>query len=130
MTTVKRACDACHRRKVKCDGHQPCRNCSQAALSCTFNAIPQKKGPKGNRAKVISELRETQRLSALASRAQDHFIGLDGLPLSPSLLPTPGLLTPEIIRCCVDFFFAHMYPTMPILHRETLQQQMVNIDTS
>ncbi|CCC13727.1 unnamed protein product [Sordaria macrospora k-hell] len=59
-TAVKRACDACHRRKVKCDGINPCRNCHASQLTCTYNAIPQKKGPKGSRAKVISELRETQ----------------------------------------------------------------------
>ncbi|KUJ19143.1 uncharacterized protein LY89DRAFT_478685 [Mollisia scopiformis] len=51
-TSVKRACDACHRRKLKCDGINPCRNCSSAQLSCTYHAIPQQKDPKGSRAKL------------------------------------------------------------------------------
>lgn len=48
-SAVKRACDACHRRKVKCigDGTRTCKNCQSAGLTCTYNAIPQKKGPKG-----------------------------------------------------------------------------------
>lgn len=124
-TAVKRACDACHRRKVKCDGINPCRNCSSAQLSCTYNAIPQKKGPKGSRAKVISELRETQR-QTLSSR--NRGIGAAAIP---SLAPTPGLLTNEMVKHCLDYFFENMYSTMPILIRQRLEQQAMfpeNID--
>ncbi|KAI1003337.1 hypothetical protein K3495_g4870 [Podosphaera aphanis] len=132
-TSVKRACDACHRRKVKCDGINPCRNCSSAQLSCTYNAIPQKKGPKGSRAKVISELRETQRQSSLSSKVAQRINGVASPPFTSSLAPTPGLLTSEIIKDCVEFFFANMYPTLPILHRGRLEQQILyadqNIDT-
>jgi hypothetical protein len=122
-TSVKRACDACHRRKVKCDGLNPCRNCSSAQLSCTYHAIPQKKGPKGSRAKVISELRETQRQTTLSTKVANRLNGLHSPPCSPSLAPTPGLLTNEIVKECIDFFFANMYPTLPILHRQRLEQQ-------
>jgi hypothetical protein len=132
-SSVKRACDACHRRKVKCDGINPCRNCSSAQLSCTYHAIPQKKGPKGSRAKVISELRETQRQTTLSSKVASRLNGLASTPCSPTLAPTPGLLTTEMIKECTDFFFAHMYPTLPILHRGRLEQQAMyadqNVDT-
>merc|ERR1712169_36265 len=115
---VKRACDACHRRKVKCDGINPCRNCSQAQLSCTYNAVPQKKGPKGSRAKVISELRETQRATSLAAKVHSR---MHGLPCSSSSssgsAPTPGLLTSDLIKECTTFFFENMYRQLPILAR-------------
>ncbi|OBT74583.1 hypothetical protein VF21_07520 [Pseudogymnoascus sp. 05NY08] len=127
-TSVKRACDACHRRKVKCDGLSPCRNCSSAQLACTYNAIPQKKGPKGSRAKVISELREQNRQSALSSKAHARLLAGNAFatppPLcAPTLAPTPGLLTSEIVAQCIDFFFVNMYPTIPILHRGKLEAQ-------
>jgi hypothetical protein len=122
-SSVKRACDACHRRKVKCDGINPCRNCSSAQLSCTYHAIPQKKGPKGSRAKVISELRETQRQTTLSSKVASRMNGVTSPPCSPTLAPTPGLLTQDVMKECIEFFFAHMYPTLPILHRETLERQ-------
>ncbi|TAQ85776.1 hypothetical protein B7494_g5901 [Chlorociboria aeruginascens] len=146
-SSVKRACDACHRRKVKCDGitlvspppssssssssslSPPCRNCSTASLGCTYLAVPQKKGPKGSRAKVISELRETQRLTTLSSKVASRIQGIiNSPPCSPTLSPTPGLLTAEMIKECMNFFFAHMYPTMPILHRGRLEQQAVYVD--
>jgi len=129
-TAVKRACDACHRRKVKCDGINPCRNCSSAQLTCTYNAIPQKKGPKGSRAKVISELRETQRQTSLSARVQNKLHGLNSPPTIPSLAPTPGLLTPDLLKESIEFYFTNMYSIMPILDRQRLQNQALFMDQS
>ncbi|ROW16051.1 hypothetical protein VPNG_02509 [Cytospora leucostoma] len=126
-TAVKRACDACHRRKVKCDGVSPCRNCSTAQLGCTYNAIPQKKGPKGSRAKVISELRETQRQTSLSAQVQNRINGINAPP-APTLAPTPGLLTPEMFKECLEFFFANMYTDIPILSRPRLEQQAMFVE--
>lgn len=128
-TAVKRACDCCHKRKVKCigDGTRPCKNCTAAGLTCTYNAIPQKKGPKGSRAKVISELRETQRQSQLA--ASRPGFGFDGA-MQATYARTPGLLTMELITSCVDYFFAYMYPTQPILHRQKVGETIGQMETS
>jgi hypothetical protein len=51
--------------------------------------------------------------------------GVPTPPLSPSLAPTPGMLTPEVVKDCVDFFFANMYPAMPILDRRAIEQSMM-----
>ncbi|PHH75854.1 hypothetical protein CDD80_2019 [Ophiocordyceps camponoti-rufipedis] len=125
---VKRACDACHRRKVKCDGINPCRNCSSAQLSCTYNAIPQKKGPKGSRAKVISELRETQRQTSLSAKVQNRINGIACPPTNPSLGPTPGLVTSELVKECALFFFDNLYPQVPVLDRHQLDQQLLYME--
>ena len=39
------ACDGCRSRKTRCDGHQPCENCSKLSISCTFvsEALPKGK---------------------------------------------------------------------------------------
>ncbi|OAQ97338.1 hypothetical protein LLEC1_04991 [Akanthomyces lecanii] len=124
---VKRACDACHRRKVKCDGINPCRNCSSAQLSCTYNAIPQKKGPKGSRAKVISELRETQRLTSLSAKVQNRMNGI-ACPQATSLSPTPGMVTSDLVKDCASFYFDHIYPQAPILDRRQVDQQLLYME--
>lgn len=129
-SAVKRACDACHRRKVKCDGINPCRNCSSAQLTCTYNAIPQKKGPKGSRAKVISELRETQRATSLSAKVQSRLSGINSPPCTPSLSPNLGLLSNELAKESIEFFFANIYPMMPILSRQRLEQQVLYMDQS
>ncbi|KAL6856321.1 C6 zinc finger domain-containing protein [Trichoderma novae-zelandiae] len=127
-SAVKRACDACHRRKVKCDGINPCRNCSTAQLSCTYNAIPQKKGPKGSRAKIISELRENQRQTSLAAKVHNRINGGAGAPPDPSSAPTLGMLTSDMVKECLSFFFDNMNEQAPILDRRLVEQQVLYME--
>ncbi|PSK57941.1 hypothetical protein B9Z65_9143 [Elsinoe australis] len=132
---AKRACDACHRRKVKCisssttDSSRPCKNCASAGLTCTYNSVPQKKGPKGHRAKIITELRETQRQQSHLPPVTTPF-GPETRHVAFPLAPTPGLLPPELINACVDFFFTNMYPSQPILHRQRLSEVIAQMDTN
>lgn len=105
----------------------PCKNCGHAGLKCTFNAPIQKKGPKGCRAKVISELRETQHQTSVKSLFDASS------PSAPTGAVTMHALGPiplSLIQCCVDFFFERMYPTQPILDRSRLQQSIANMNTS
>jgi len=128
---VKRACDSCHRRKVKCigEGTAPCKNCVSAGLACTYNAIPQKKGPKGSRAKVLSELRENQRNAQMAAGYPSD-LGFDRRSLSSTFARTPGLMAPRLLESCIDYFFANVYPSEPVLHRQRAQEAVVNMDRS
>ncbi|KAA8614530.1 C6 zinc finger domain containing protein [Pyrenophora tritici-repentis] len=128
---VKRACDSCHRRKVKCigEGTAPCKNCVSAGLACTYNAIPQKKGPKGSRAKVLSELRETQRNAQLAAGFPTD-LGYDGRSLPSTFARTQGLLPPALVESCIEYFFNNVYPTEPVLHRQRAQEAAVGMDRS
>ncbi|KAL8723921.1 MAG: hypothetical protein Q9181_007082 [Wetmoreana brouardii] len=103
-STPKRACDACHRRK--------------------------KKGPKGSRAKVISELRLREGQKKAEDRRQDSTNNYAS-PTSSLSSPVPsGLLTHDLIDGCMDFYFTHMYPTMPIMHNEQLWRLVAEMDTS
>ncbi|KAM6522991.1 hypothetical protein FALCPG4_012597 [Fusarium falciforme] len=43
---MKRACDPCRRRKIKCDGFQPCATCHTSGFSCSYNAPVLKRGPR------------------------------------------------------------------------------------
>lgn len=55
---LRRACDCCRKRKVKCDGGNPCGPCTKAAIKCAYLQPPKKKGPKGLRsARVLHALR-------------------------------------------------------------------------
>ncbi|KAG0669005.1 hypothetical protein C6P45_004222 [Maudiozyma exigua] len=43
---VTRACDECRKKKVKCDGQQPCIHCTVYAFECTYNQ-PTKRNASG-----------------------------------------------------------------------------------
>ncbi|RKP35442.1 hypothetical protein BJ085DRAFT_7887, partial [Dimargaris cristalligena] len=43
---VSRACDACRKKKVKCDGVSPiCTNCQLLENVCTYKDTAKKRGP-------------------------------------------------------------------------------------
>ncbi|KAI9744326.1 MAG: hypothetical protein M1818_002478 [Claussenomyces sp. TS43310] len=48
---MKRACDSCIKRKLRCDGGHPCTRCQQAGVQeCRFLKPVLKRGPKGSAA--------------------------------------------------------------------------------
>lgn len=53
---VRRACDRCRLRKIRCDAQKPCSICSKAAHSCTYEYVPKKKGPRRTRGKLAESL--------------------------------------------------------------------------
>ncbi|ORX99724.1 hypothetical protein K493DRAFT_212167, partial [Basidiobolus meristosporus CBS 931.73] len=51
---TSRACDACRRKKVKCDGALPaCSHCATSGLDCTFSYKPKKRGPSPSLQKIL-----------------------------------------------------------------------------
>lgn len=131
--STKRACDACHRRKIRCVGGQPCWNCGHASLSCTYNAVPQKKGPKGNRAKVISELREIQLRDQTNTTVLGGYVdGFDTVtpPLSPPCSHKSEIIDQQLVSRCIESFFIDLYPIIPIFEKEALLNRVKNMSRS
>lgn len=54
-------CDACRRRKVRCNYAKPCDRCQSYNLVCTFDSVRKKRGPKKGRGAVVDRLREESR---------------------------------------------------------------------
>lgn len=53
---VSKACDACKRRKVKCNGQERCQQCSHLGLRCVYS-VTGKLRSQGKRGHIISEFR-------------------------------------------------------------------------
>ena len=96
------------------------------ASSTASAPADNKTGPKGSRAKVISELRETQRQTQLSTQRQTG----ETSPSSSTFGRSAGLLAAELIATCTDYYFAQLYGTMPILHRQSLADTVSQIDSS
>lgn len=77
---------------------------------------------------MLSELRESQRQSALAPSSYDR--GFGARAISPARAKTPGLLTQEVLEACIEYYYAHLYPVQPILHRPSLQHTIMSMDQS
>lgn len=122
-SSQKRACDCCHKRKVRCVG-SPCENCVVSRLTCTFSNVPQKKGPRGPRANVMSALRHAQLQCSIENqnRPKSHCVQ------QPHR--SEGLVSEELIKSCFGYFFDRLYPTQPILHRHKVGETIGLMDTS
>lgn len=59
---MKRACDRCIIRKVKCDGDQPCQRCKSGRpeLTCSYLKLARKRGPKSSRNRLFQRASKGQ----------------------------------------------------------------------
>ncbi|WPK26678.1 hypothetical protein PUMCH_004038 [Australozyma saopauloensis] len=91
---VSRACDACRRKKVRCDAEflstlqkvtKICTNCLRTNDVCTFARVPLKRGPT----KGYSRDSADQRIADDSEVVNRSRLGLDLTPF-PNILPTNG----------------------------------------
>jgi hypothetical protein len=61
---AKLPCDACRRRKVRCDYGRPCDRCQSYNLDCTFDSVRKKRGPKKGKGAIVQQLRAESRSKA------------------------------------------------------------------
>jgi hypothetical protein len=145
LVKVRQACDCCHTRKIRCDANDPCGNCVASKATCTYHSIPKKKGPKGPRASRVpwvlesreglSEKRDKRPLANVRPSIRPHnaepelpveaYLDTSNSGFQPSLL-----ISADIIRLCLNCFFTHKYPTMPILDREELFASLSHLHKS
>jgi hypothetical protein len=132
----------CHRRKVKCiptsASTSPCYNCVSANLQCTFYNKAQKKGPKGSRSKVITEIRDSQQqvlklepkpISSGFSRGFRSPLGSKYVPSSLNLQRrTGGLLSCSLINGCIEWHFANIYAWQPVLDPAFVESVVKRMD--
>lgn len=78
---------------------------------------------------MLSELRENQRSAQLAAGFPQD-LSVDGRTLSSTFARAQGLLPAGLVESCLDFFFANVYPSEPVLHRQKAQEAAVNMERS
>jgi SP family general alpha glucoside:H+ symporter-like MFS transporter len=120
---VAKACDACRRRKVKCNGFQPCVGCSYANLACTFDAPRGQGGNRGARATILNELR--------AKSQNNHTPTAASQPSSVLVEPaSPVLADSDLVGNCMDAYKAYIYPVVPLLDASLIEAQATRKDSS
>lgn len=111
-----RACDCCRARKVKCDSQLPCKGCVTSKLTCTYNHVPRKKGPKvgGKSASILNKLR----------------LGLDQAdPKTPEKLSW-NVVSRSLMERALKHYFANYYPVTPVLDEAEVYSYLSRDPTS
>ncbi|RCH87475.1 hypothetical protein CU098_006704 [Rhizopus stolonifer] len=147
---ISRACDECRKRKVKCDGVQPCNRCRRSNTECVFAKLPPKRGPPKQYMENLEHRlqRVESALKNLTTPVQkildDALIGRPMFEhthelchddtqsdISDSLteLPLPEELTTSRqfmieVQGLTDIYFEHVHKYMPMIHKPSFLKQM------
>ncbi|KXJ90157.1 hypothetical protein Micbo1qcDRAFT_149003 [Microdochium bolleyi] len=131
VTRLRRACDMCSQRKVKCDeSGPPCKPCADLEVECTFHRAMKRRGPPNKHAEAAK--------AAKRARGGDENMMFDQSPeahaapasLSPVLLHdgTNERLDGELVapwpvmELLLDDFFTYIHPLVPFPHEPTFRR--------
>ena len=124
---LRKACDSCSARKVKCDETgPPCQACHSLQIPCTFNRQSKRRGPPNKHAENLKKGRfdadgssgmsqpssPTQTAQTLAAFAQQAVLSAE------SICPIP------LIYSLVDDYFTYIHPLIPVPHKPSFMSAL------
>ncbi|KAI3151944.1 transcriptional regulator family: Fungal Specific TF [Penicillium roqueforti] len=127
-TRLRKACDACSIRKVKCDtAGPPCRSCASLDIPCTYERPSRRRGPPNRHAEAFKKQRRepedavslspanypsaTTPLAAPFTNSQSA-----SLPLS-----VESICSLHTMQMLLDDFFTYIHPLVPIPHEPSFR---------
>ncbi|KAL9106026.1 MAG: hypothetical protein Q9227_008869 [Pyrenula ochraceoflavens] len=124
---LRKACDSCSARKVKCDeSGPPCRSCAALEIPCTFDRPSRRRGPPNKHAEAIKRQRvdygfNNAQISATADAAQS----LASLS-TPSVLSAESICRIDVLQKLIDDYFTYIHPLVPLPHEPTFRAAFSN----
>ncbi|KAH8204604.1 hypothetical protein TruAng_001233 [Truncatella angustata] len=131
---VKRACDACKIRKVKCSETSPCRGCIASGIACTFKRMQATRGPRSLRAKTIQKISAAQvgvgncAFGSSPNQIPSEEQAPNTLPFDfaePVCPPTNDMA--NLFRA-LEIYRQRLYPIWPIINVDELHQGLASGD--
>ncbi|KAK7935224.1 hypothetical protein PG985_000719 [Apiospora marii] len=131
---VKRACDACKIRKIKCSETSPCNGCTASGIACTFKKLQATRGPRSLRAKTIKKISETQVDSSsqedtsIQDRSTEPAFQPAPAPGCAEAKPKPGYGSDiSSLLQALDVYQLRLYPIWPIINVEEIRNGLVSV---
>ncbi|KAI3318967.1 hypothetical protein HD806DRAFT_298396 [Xylariaceae sp. AK1471] len=131
VTRLRRACDMCSQRKVKCDeSGPPCKPCSDLQVECTFRREMKRRGPPNKHAEAARAAKRHHSLpfddeSPIPQNAAETLVSIattDG----PMALDAEAIAPWPVLQLLVDDFFTYIHPLMPFPHEPSFRQAFTN----
>lgn len=121
---LRKACDSCSIRKVKCDeSGPPCRACANLEIPCTFDRPSRRRGPPNRHAEMIKRRRlEADNGSAdyigSSAHAAEALAALGGAALSAQqqTFSADSIAPRDIVQRLVHDYFTYVHPLAPFPH--------------
>ncbi|KAI0116542.1 hypothetical protein GGR51DRAFT_321194 [Nemania sp. FL0031] len=124
VTRLRRACDMCSQRKVKCDeSGPPCKPCSDLNVECTFRREMKRRGPPNKHAEAARAAKRHQldNASSMTFHATEALMPV-AAPDGPFTLDAETIAPWPVLQLLVDDFFTYIHPLMPFPHEPSFRQ--------
>ncbi|KAI1103709.1 hypothetical protein F4804DRAFT_309358 [Jackrogersella minutella] len=128
VTRLRRACDMCSQRKVKCDeSGPPCKPCSDLQVECTFNRAMKRRGPPNKHAEAarLAKRPRSDDDSPAPQHAAETLVSIAAHNV-PTGLDAETIAPWPILELLVDDFFTYIHPLMPFPHEPSFRAAFAN----
>ncbi|KAI6795328.1 hypothetical protein KC361_g5045 [Hortaea werneckii] len=127
---LRKACDSCSIRKVKCDeSGPPCRACAALDIPCTFDRPSRRRGPPNRHAEAIKrrrleEVAGSPHMSSTPSSPTHAAQALAALSshTSGQQLSAESICPIETLDLLIDDFFTYIHPLCPFPHEPSFRE--------
>ncbi|KAJ9426902.1 hypothetical protein QL093DRAFT_2191526 [Fusarium oxysporum] len=139
LTRLRRACDMCSMRKVKCDDSNiPCRPCRELGVDCTYNRETKRRGPPNKHAEAAKAAKRSRVEVPSAATAAVAAAVIGSLSPSPQTaaktlmnistdnVDAEYIAPMPVLELLVDDFFTYIHPLAPFPHEPTFRQSFAN----
>ncbi|KAI1438070.1 hypothetical protein GGR50DRAFT_524015 [Xylaria sp. CBS 124048] len=132
VTRLRRACDMCSQRKVKCDeSGPPCKPCSDLQVECTFRREMKRRGPPNKHAEAARAAKRHELKFHSSPIIHQHHVA-EAQPPIPTSADVPFTLDAEsiapwpVLMLLVDDFFVYIHPLTPFPHEPSFRQALAS----
>ncbi|KOS23364.1 hypothetical protein ESCO_006574 [Escovopsis weberi] len=131
LTRLRRACDMCSMRKVKCDdSNVPCKPCRELGVDCTYNRETKRRGPPNKHAEAAKAAKRA-RLEATANAGFLSILSPQNaaktlMNISADVMDAETIAPLPVLEHMIDDFFTYIHPLAPFPHEPTFRQSFAN----
>ncbi|PHH76256.1 hypothetical protein CDD82_4068 [Ophiocordyceps australis] len=140
LTRLRRACDMCSMRKVKCDDSNiPCRPCQELGVDCTYERETKRRGPPNKHAEAAKAAKRARvdlpaasvpiSVAASSPSPSPHTSAaktLIHISSDAATLDAEAIAPLPVLEFLVDDFFTYVHPLAPFPHEPTFRQSFAN----
>ena len=116
---LRKACDSCSVRKVKCDEQHPCKACEGLQIPCTFERPSKRRGPPNKHAESLKRKYDSPEGPAMSQpqpSSPTHAAHTLAYFSQQQVLSAETICPMPLLERLVDDYFTFIHPLVPLPH--------------
>ena len=121
---LRKACDSCSVRKVKCDEQQPCKACEGLQIPCTFERPSKRRGPPNKHAESLKRKYDSPEGPAMPQQhpsSPTHAAHTLAYFSQQQVLSAETICPLSMLEHLIDDYFTFIHPLVPLPHEQSFR---------